>query len=134
MKQNLLIPLSLLLVIVAVLWWLYEKKKEVHLPPPTPPTPPTPTGVPFLPMYAGLSSHVQYNPADIYMDGKSILMVLLGHLEIEFHMQRLKYALGGHFGGGLYSPRDPILESKLGGVYIGNDLYTVGGVGGDGHW
>ncbi len=45
-----------------------------------------------------------------------------------------KNALGGHFGGGLYSPRDPILESKLGGVYIGNDLYTVGGVGGDGHW
>ncbi len=25
-----------------------------------------------------------------------------------------KNALGGHFGGGLYSPRDPILESKLG--------------------
>ncbi len=48
-------------------------------------------------------------------------------------MQRLK-CIRRSFGGGLYSPRDPILESKLGGVYIGNDLYTVGGVGGDGHW
>ncbi|QNH08448.1 036R [Invertebrate iridescent virus Kaz2018] len=39
-----------------------------------------------------LVSHHMYNIIllIIYMDGKSILMVLLGHLEIEFHMQRLK--------------------------------------------
>ncbi len=90
MKQNLLIPLSLLLVIVAVLWWLYEKKKEVHLPPPTPPTPPTPTGVPFY--QCMLVSHHMYNIIllIIYMDGKSILIGPACHLEIEFHMQRLK--------------------------------------------
>ncbi len=85
MKQNLLIPLSLLLVIVAVLWWLYEKKKEVHLPPPTPPTPPTPTGVPVVTNVCwSLSSHVQYNPDDyLYGCGNSrILMVLLGHLRV----------------------------------------------------
>ncbi|QNH08446.1 034R [Invertebrate iridescent virus Kaz2018] len=134
MKQNLLIPLSLLLVIVAVLWWLYEKKKEVPLPPPTPPTPPTPTGVPFLPMYAGLSSHVQYNPADYLYGWEKYPHGPAWSFGDRVPYAEAKNALGGHFGGGLYSPRDPILESKLGGVYIGNDLYTVGGVGGDGHW
>ncbi len=69
MKQNLLIPLSYWLVIVAVLWWLYEKKKRSTLPPPTPPTPPTPTGV-LVGYQCMLVSHHMYNIIllIIYMD------------------------------------------------------------------
>ncbi len=82
MKQNLLIPLSLLLVIVAVLVVAIRKEKRSKSSSTYTTNTTTPTGVPFLPMYAGLSSHVQYNPADYLYGWEKYPHGLLGHLEI----------------------------------------------------
>ncbi len=62
MKQNLLIPLSLLLVIDCRFCGAYTKrKKEVHLPPHTPTNyPPQQQRVPFVTHVAGLLKHM-YN-------------------------------------------------------------------------
>ncbi len=58
------------------------------------------------------SSHVQYNPACLFIWMGKYPHGPAWSFGDKFHMQRLKMALGGHFGGGLYSPRDPILESN----------------------
>jgi hypothetical protein len=130
--KNLLVPLCLILIAVVVIWWYYYINQPVPKIVPIPVEPKTNT---VLPMRAGLElGPVKYNPSDYlygwenYPNGPPWS---LGDRRPYLEEER---AVGGHFGGGVFSPRDPMLEAKLGGVNIGKNLYSVGGMGGNGHW
>lgn len=135
-NQNLVLTLSLIFIIIALLWWYYKQSKET--PPPAPPAPaptPAPAVLPFLPMSAGLTmGPISYSPSDYLYGWENYPKGPAWSFGDRVPYAQAKLALGGHFGGGVYSPRDPILESKLSGVNIGDSLYSVGGMGGNGHW
>jgi hypothetical protein len=128
MKQSILVPLILVFIVVALLWYYLS---DTATPVPVGP-PPAPSG---LPMNAGLSmGHVSYNPADYLYGWENYPRGPAWAFGDRRPWLEEERALGGHFGGGVFSPRDPLLEAELGGVHIGRNLYNVGGMGGDGHW
>jgi hypothetical protein len=132
-NQNLVLTLSLIFIIIALLWYYYKQTKST--PAPAPVTAFSAPDVPFLPMSAGLTmGPISYSPSDYLYGWENYPKGPAWSLGDRVPYAQAKLALGGHFGGGVYSPRDPILQSKLSGVNIGDSLYSVGGMGGNGHW
>lgn len=120
-NKEMIIAILLIGVSIALLWLMTQDD------PPAPP-PVTPVSISF-PSYS-------QNPRDYLYGWENYPRGPAWAFGDRVPYASAKRALGGHFGGGVYSPRDPILESKLGGVRHFSTEFSprADGSGGDGHW